>query len=62
LVVAFAIAGRANIDMTTEPLGNGHDGKPVYLRDIWPTNAEIEALLSIALNPVVFRERYSDFT
>jgi aconitate hydratase len=62
LVVAFAIAGRANIDMTTEALGNGKDGQPVYLRDIWPTNAEIEALLSIALNPVVFRERYSDFT
>jgi aconitate hydratase len=62
LVVAFAIAGRANIDMTTEPLGTGSDGKPVFLRDIWPSNAEIEALLHIALNPAVFRERYSDFT
>ena len=62
LVVAFAIAGRANIDMTTEALGTGADGKPVFLRDIWPTNAEIEALLHIALNPAVFRERYSDFT
>jgi aconitate hydratase len=62
LVVAFAIAGRANIDMTTEALGMGSDGQPVFLRDIWPTNAEVEALLHIALNPAVFRERYSDFT
>ncbi len=62
LVVAFAIAGRANIDMSTEPLGTDHDGKPVFLRDIWPSNAEIEALLPIALNPGVFRERYADFT
>ncbi|MDI1301872.1 MAG: aconitate hydratase AcnA [bacterium] len=62
LVVAFAIAGRANIDMTTEHLGIGSDGKPVFLRDIWPSNAEVEALLPIALNPAVFRERYADFT
>ncbi len=62
LVVAFALAGRANIDMTTEPLGTGSDGQPVYLRDIWPSNAEVDALLHIALNPAVFRERYSDFT
>jgi len=62
LVVAFAIAGRANIDLTTEALGSSLDGTPVFLRDIWPTNAEVESLLHIALNPAVFRERYSDFT
>ncbi|WP_148715579.1 aconitate hydratase AcnA [Chitinolyticbacter meiyuanensis] len=62
LVVAFAIAGRANIDLTTEPLGNGKDGTPVYLRDIWPSTDEIAALLPFALDPATFRERYRDFT
>jgi len=62
LVVAFALAGKVNIDMTTEPLGIDNDGKPVYLRDIWPTNAEVEALMGTALNPATFREKYSDFT
>ncbi|HEX6590627.1 MAG TPA: aconitate hydratase [Moraxellaceae bacterium] len=62
LVVAFAIAGRVNIDMETEPLGHDAKGLPIFLRDIWPTNAEVEALLGTALNPAVFRERYSDFT
>jgi aconitate hydratase len=62
LVVAFAIAGRVNIDLTTEPLGHDHEGKPVYLKDIWPGDQEIEDLLAYAMNPEVFRERYSDFT
>ena len=39
LVVAYAIAGRVNIDLTTEPLGTGADGEPVYLRDMWPSSA-----------------------
>ena len=43
LVVAFALAGRADIDMTSEPLGNGRDGKPVFLRDVWPTTSEVRA-------------------
>ncbi|MDP2227993.1 MAG: aconitate hydratase AcnA, partial [Moraxellaceae bacterium] len=62
LVVAFALAGTVNIDLTTAPLGTGSDGQPVYLRDVWPADSEINALLGAALNPAVFRERYSDFT
>ena len=62
LVVAFALAGNVNLDMTTQPLGIGNDGKPVYLRDVWPSNAEIEVLLGAALNPATFREKYADFT
>jgi aconitate hydratase len=62
LVVAFALAGRVNIDMTQEPLGTGSDGQPVYLKDIWPTDDEIKSLLKFAHNPEVYREKYSDFT
>ena len=62
LVVAFALAGSVNIDMTVDPIGIGSDGKPVFLRDVWPTNAEIEALLGAALDPATFREKYADFT
>ena len=62
LVVAFAIAGRANIDLTHEPLGLGSDGQPVYLRDIWPSSDEINAALPFALDPATFRQRYGDFT
>lgn len=62
LVVAFAIVGRVNIDMETEPLGIGNDGHPVYLRDIWPNSDEIARLMPIAMDPAVFREKYSDFT
>lgn len=62
LVVAFALAGRVNIDMTKEPLGTGKDGQPVFLKDIWPTDEEIKALLKFAQNPEVYREKYSDFT
>ncbi len=61
LVVAFALAGRVDIDLTTEPLGTGSDGKPVYLRDIWPSQQEVRSLLSSALSPDVFRRLYTDF-
>jgi len=61
LVVAFALAGRVDIDLTTEPLGKGKDGQPVYLKDVWPTLAEVRALLETALTPQVFRELYRDF-
>jgi len=61
LVVAYAIAGTVLRDLETEPLGQGRDG-PVYLKDIWPTNAEIHALLKYAIDPVVFGRNYSDFT
>ncbi len=60
LVVAFALAGNVNIDMTREPLGTGSDGKPVYLRDIWPSDAEITAALRFARNAENFRREYGD--
>ncbi|GMV54333.1 MAG: aconitate hydratase [Betaproteobacteria bacterium] len=62
LVVAFAIAGRVGIDMTTEPLGVGTDGKPVFLKDIWPSSDEIQAALPFAMDPATFRRLYADFT
>jgi aconitate hydratase len=61
LVVAFAIAGRVDIDMTNEPLAVGKDG-PVYLRDIWPSNEEIREALRTAVDADTFRRLYSDFT
>ena len=62
LVVAFAIAGRVNIDLDSEPLGTGNDGKPVFLADIWPHSDEIDAVLPFAADPQTFRRLYSDFT
>ena len=61
LVVAFALAGRADIDLTTEPIGKGKDGKDVYLWDIWPTPDEIRTVMQSALRPDVFRALYKDF-
>ena len=60
LVVAYALAGRMDIDLTSEPLGYGTGGAAVYLRDIWPTNAEIDASMSASINEQMFRSRYSD--
>ena len=48
LVVAYALAGTLDLDLTTEPLGTGSDGKPVYLKDIWPTPAEIQEFIAQA--------------
>jgi aconitate hydratase len=59
LVVAFALAGRVDIDLAREPLGTGRDGKPVYLSDIWPTPAEIREQMAAALKPELFRTRYA---
>ncbi len=61
LVVAFALAGHVNIDLSREPLGKGKDGKDVYLRDIWPTLQEIRDLLQTALDPATYRRLYTDF-
>jgi aconitate hydratase len=61
LVVAFALAGRVDIDLATEPLGTGKDGKPVYLKDLWPTLAEVKALAGSSVLPEVFRKNYTDF-
>jgi len=61
LVVAFALAGRADVNLTTEPIGKGKDGKDIYLRDIWPTPDEIRATMQSALRPDTFRALYKDF-
>jgi aconitate hydratase len=62
LVVAYAIAGRMNINLDTEPLGTGKDGKPVYLKDIWPNSAEVQTVMKYAADPAVYRKLYSDLT
>ena len=61
LVVAFALAGRVDIDMTREPVGKGRDGCDVFLKDIWPTLAEIRDAMQSALRPEVFRKLYTNF-
>ncbi len=59
LVVAFALAGTVDIDLTTEPLGRDRNGQPVYLRDIWPSLAEIRDTLAAALTPEMFKAEYA---
>ncbi len=59
LVVAYAIAGTMNLNVTTEPLGLGSDGAPVYLKDIWPTQQEIQQTMLSSLSAEMFREQYS---
>ena len=61
LVVAFALAGRVDIDLLQEPLGTDKDGNPVYLKDIWPTLEEVRELMQAAMKPEVFRKLYTDF-
>ncbi len=61
LVVAFALAGRVDIDMTHEPLGTDKSGHPVFLKDLWPTTEEIGALLEAANDPETYRALYRDF-
>ncbi|HWD19173.1 MAG TPA: aconitate hydratase [Verrucomicrobiae bacterium] len=61
LVVAFALAGRVSIDLTKEPIGRGQDGREVFLKDIWPTLAEIRQAMQSALKPEVFQRLYRDF-
>jgi len=58
LVVAYAIAGRVDIDMASEPLGTGSDGAPVYLRDIWPTPQEVDEAISATIDAEMFRSEY----
>ena len=62
LVVAFALAGRVDIDLNTEPLGTSTDGQPVYLRDLWPSSAEIQALIQAAREPHTYRGLYADLS
>lgn len=61
LVVAYALAGRVDLDLTSEPLGTDKGGNPVFLEDLWPSQEEIREVLSAALKPEVFNKLYSDF-
>ena len=60
LVVAYALAGRMTIDLTTEPVGIGKDGEPVFLRELWPTEREIQETMLSAVTSDMFREQYAD--
>jgi len=60
LVVAYALAGTVDIDLTTEPLGTGRDGESVYLKDLWPTAEEIQAAVASNITSEMFREKYAD--
>jgi aconitate hydratase len=60
LVVAYALAGTVDIDLATEPLGIGGDGKPVYLKDIWPSREEVGQVVADAIGAEMFRTRYKD--
>jgi aconitate hydratase len=60
LVVAYALAGRMDVDLTSEALGNGSDGQPVYLRDIWPTPQEIDSTVRASVTSEQYRKQYSE--
>ncbi|HEX6884173.1 MAG TPA: aconitate hydratase AcnA, partial [Planctomycetota bacterium] len=60
LVVAYALAGRVDFDPASEPLGTGKNGKPVFLKDVWPSSKEIDAALRASLTPEQYRQRYAD--
>lgn len=60
LVVAYALAGNVNIDLTTEAIGTDKDGNEVFLKDIWPSQAEVESLVASGIKPSMFTEKYSD--
>jgi aconitate hydratase len=59
LVVAYALAGTLDLDLTTEPLGTGTDGKPVYLKDIWPSDHEVQELLTRSIDSKMFQQSYA---
>ncbi|KPL77333.1 aconitate hydratase [Ornatilinea apprima] len=60
LVVAYALAGRMDIDFDSEAIGAGSDGRPVYLKDLWPTPEEIYQLIDASVTPELFRQRYAE--
>jgi aconitate hydratase len=60
LVVAYALAGSLHINLTTDPLGDDADGNPVYLKDIWPSNKEIQDTIRACITPEMFRARYDN--
>src|SRR5262249_38219355 len=60
LVVAYALAGRMDIDLTAEPLGDDAKGRPVYLRDVWPTQSEVMSAINASVRPEMFRKAYEE--
>jgi aconitate hydratase len=62
LVVAYALAGRMDLDLAHEPLGTSRDGAPVYLRDLWPTASAVRALVESSLDPALFQDKYRAIT
>ncbi|MGB8520641.1 MAG: aconitate hydratase AcnA, partial [Candidatus Tumulicola sp.] len=60
LVVAYALTGRMDVDLTSEPLGRGSDGSPVYLKDVWPSDSEIDEVMARCINDEMFKARYAD--
>jgi aconitate hydratase len=59
LVVAYALAGSVLVNLESEPLGTGRDGKPVYLRELWPDGAEVRRIIDDVITPALYRERYA---
>jgi aconitate hydratase len=59
-VVAYALAGTVTLDLTSEPIGEDRDGKPVFLKDIWPTNVEIEQFIAENVTRELFARKYAD--
>jgi aconitate hydratase len=60
LCVAYALAGTVNVDLSKDPIGTGSDGKPVYLRDIWPSNREISDVIAATIGPELFKQNYAN--
>ena len=60
LVVAFALAGRIDVDLRKDPIGKGKDGKPVYLADVWPSQAEVEQAMAGSISSEMFRKSYAE--
>jgi aconitate hydratase len=60
LVVAYALAGNLNVDITTEPLGTGKNGKPVYLKDVWPSAADVAKAVAASVDSAMFKKGYAN--
>ncbi len=60
LVVAYALAGRIDLDLQSEPLGTGKDGKPVYLRDVWPSTKEVDEVIGASVKSAMFHKEYGE--
>lgn len=58
LVIAYALVGRVDIDLFSEPLGQGSDGRPIYLKDVWPSKADIEGLMASSIDSSIFKKEY----